>query len=276
MRSRLFRRKISLLPSPERTLSGVDVGVGAACLAISVLTGLSLMRNAVVIDGIALFGIALGSFLMLVFPLFPALMSVAHVDPFIRNRFASLLWNRQRYRYLLGRVALRILLKNLTVFFCFSFLLFCFALFLWPALQPGMLDPEGYGLITAEDLRNEQVSRFTTSEWIGLGELTFGLLFCLLFAGQLAAYGLIGAGVFILTGRALVGVSAPLALYWLETLVVVPLGLTHFGLWYTLVPFGLAQGPVWTLLSMVIAIWALALGIWSRILVHPRSVASLT
>ncbi|RLP73349.1 hypothetical protein D9V32_14700 [Mycetocola tolaasinivorans] len=252
----------------------IAIGVALVSLAIMIFWGLDQGQGSVIYSELGLFTSALGSPLMLILPLVPVLAGALPTATAISRRFVSQLWTRTSMKAWLVRHLLGTAVRVWAVFFVTFLLLYIFAFALWPNIQPEVLSPESYGL-SADQVLGYARTSFSFSQMMVFGPGMFGVLFCALLALQCALYCALAQAALLLTGRILLGLTVPVALYFLQSILMALIGQPAFGLMYVFNPSGLVQGPIWQPVLVLLLLLGVTILASARVVRSRHDLASL-
>lgn len=113
----------------------------------------------------------------------------------------------------------------------------------WPALGSPGVDPSVY-FLTTQTAADDALTRFTYSQWLSFGSVSFSLLYAVVVGIAAAALALIGSVVALLFNSVIGAVAVPTLGYLVATLVPAFLGTPRAGILYSIFPFGLDQARV--------------------------------
>lgn len=221
----------------------VPVTVAAALIVVPLLWGVCDLQNSEFRSNLDVLNVILSPPTGLLLPLAASTIGCSVTAGEIRHRFIANTRVRTSAHELIRAKLAAIALWCGVPFFLYAFLPTLFAFYVWPALGNPGVDPIGFNMTpaeaTADSLTRVSYSQllawgplpysFMYSLWVALGGIVFAwlTLFCLVFKRSIAF-----------------GMALPVVLYFGETVAAELVGYPRAGLAFSLIPFGLTQGPI--------------------------------
>ena len=211
-------------------------------LGTAIVWGLDHLSSRVLRDDLDIFSQFLSSPVQLLAPVFAVVAGCLPLFDELGKRF--IVSTRTRVdlsTYLCAKIVSGCSLTFL-VFFGFTLALFVLAYGIWPSLGNPNVDPSMYGL-TEMSAQVDAASRVTYSGLLRFSPLAYGVVF----SGWVGVGGatLAGLGMVALVAlpSRLLAILIPFIVYTGGTVAASLLGVPHFGIMFSIFPFGLTAAP---------------------------------
>jgi hypothetical protein len=236
----------------------------ASVVVANVVYGLAQVPNTAFLNHVALFGYMLTTPLTPILPIVAALIGCLPMYTAVGHRFVANTRARMSVRTFLSIKLIGAFAMVFFTFFLVAFIPFSLCFYVWPAIGDPGINPEVYGMSTAEAALAE-LGEYSYSNLLAINPLVFGLGYSLWLGVGAATYAGLGVAALVFVPNRNVAILLPFIVYLLQTVVSGLLGEPHLGLLYSLLPFGLQQTTVLAAAAPQLALLAIVAIIWGRI-----------
>ncbi|MBY9080501.1 ABC transporter permease [Paenibacillus sp. HN-1] len=202
-------------------------------------------QNYILRDSLEFFTFTINTVLPIVFPILAVLVYTVSFSEEVQNR--HLTYTRMRrpiMETLYIKLNANILLTGV-FFFLLVFISFLFAYYIEPSLDIAQYKPERFGL-TKENIAADTYSRYTFTQLLRYGSITYGILYSLWVGMNAALYSVFGFLLVLFMKNRFLAVSFPFIVYLVVSFTLAALGLEKYRPNNAIFPFDRIQSSIWT------------------------------
>ncbi|MNB96048.1 ABC-2 family transporter protein [compost metagenome] len=202
-------------------------------------------QNYILRDSLEFFTFTINAVLPIVFPILAVLVYTVSFSEEVQNR--HLTYTRMRrpiMETLYIKLNANILLTGV-FFFLLVFISFLFADYIEPYLDIAQYKPERFGL-TKENIAADTYSRYTFTQLLRYGSITYGILYSLWVGMNAALYSVFGFLLVLFMKNRFLAVSLPFIVYLVVSFTLAALGLEKYRPNNAIFPFDRIQSSIWT------------------------------